>query len=217
MPQSHETSNAVMSKAQPAGDCPAAAPAGLAGFLASDTATNTGSATVIPQGQVNVSIDDNGNASARKSYDAAVALVRKDRNAFNATHVSATAIRALAATAAAKKSAAHSKERKDLQTSASTNPALAAFATVEAAQDEWEDVLRALAHSRGRSLRLDKFVTIVKAASIIPFTTYARENWPYKPQEFYAEAYSLWLTDPEFLKKEYAPVFNFFDSGDYEK
>lgn len=109
------------------------------------------------------------------------------------------------------------KAREALMQSAAGNPALMAFAPVETAQHEWEDALRTLAHTRGRSLRLDKFVTVVNAAQITPFTQYARDNWPYKPQEFYAEAYSLWLTDPTFLQKNYPAIFNFFDQGDYEK
>jgi hypothetical protein len=113
--------------------------------------------------------------------------------------------------------AARDTEREKLAAAAAGNPALAAFAAVETAQNEWEDALRTLAHSRGRSLRLDKFVTVVNAANITPFTKYARDNWPYKPEEFYAEAYSLWLTDPEFVKSQYKPVFDFFDSGDYAK
>jgi hypothetical protein len=114
-------------------------------------------------------------------------------------------------------SGARDKERNNLQTAASTNPALATFTPVDTTQDEWEDALRTLAHTRGRTLRLDKFVARVNATSIIPFTDYARKNWPYNPEEFYAEAFSLWLTDPEFLQKEYKPIFDFFDSGDYEK
>ncbi len=214
----------------------------------------------------------------RKSYDAAVALVKKDKHALNTKHVSATVIKGLSALTTTKKSTAHSakatadasakafgsqeatessayrlavdattaalaqyesrsqsgdledlddtllaafdardKERKNLQTASSSNPALATFAIVETTQNEWEDALRTLAHTRGRSLRLDKFVTRVNSSSITPFTTYARKNWPYKPEEFYAEAYSLWLTDPEFLQKEYKPIFDLFDSGDYEK
>jgi hypothetical protein len=77
--------------------------------------------------------------------------------------------------------------------------------------------VRTLAHTQGRSLRLHKFVTVVNANNITPFTKYAQNNWPYKPQEFYAEAYSLWLTDPGFLEHNYKPVVDFFGSPDYQK
>jgi len=48
-------------------------------------------------------------------------------------------------------------------------------------------------------------------------TKYAQGNWPDKPEEFYAETYSLWLIEPDFLKSNYPDLFNFFDSGDYVK
>ena len=79
------------------------------------------------------------------------------------------------------------------------------------------DALRTLAHTRRRSKRLQKFVTVVTGANITPFTDYARENWPYSPEEFYAEAYSIWLTDPTFVEKNYEPVYKFFAGGEYLK
>jgi hypothetical protein len=109
-------------------------------------------------------------------------------------------------------------KRNALAAAAAGNPAPTTFASVEVAQKDWKESLLTLAHTRGRTLRLQKFVDLVNAAGIVPFTAYARKNWPLKPQEFYAEAYSLWLTDPDFLKTpEYKPVFDFFDSGAYEK
>jgi|GEM_PF-2459112 len=101
---------------------------------------------------------------------------------------------------------------------AGTNPALAAFAPVDSAQDDWVDAARMLGHTRGRTRRLQKFVDLIKGPPPIePPTAYARANLPFKPEEFYAEAYSLWITEPDFLKKNYPTLFNFFASGDYEK
>ena len=51
------------------------------------------------------------------------------------------------------------------------------------------------------------------AAKVTPFTPYSRENWPQRPGEFFAEAYSLFLTDPEFLQKNYKVVFDYFATG----
>jgi len=64
---------------------------------------------------------------------------------------------------------------------------------------------------------VQKFVDLVTAKKILPFTNYAKENWPFNPDEFYAEAYALWLTDPEFLSTNYSDVYNFFQTGDYRK
>jgi len=67
----------------------------------------------------------------------------------------------------------------------------------------------------GRTKRLQKFIDLVTANNIRRFTQYSVTNWQNNPEEFYAEAYSLWLTDPAFVKTNYRVVFNFFQSGDY--
>lgn len=35
-----------------------------------------------------------------------------------------------------------------------------------------------------------------------------------RPEEFYAEAYSLWLVDPDFLKTNYQVVYEFFQNDE---
>ena len=85
------------------------------------------------------------------------------------------------------------------------------------AQDAWFESERVLARARLRTLRLQKFVDLVAANHIRRFTQYSVENWELRPGEFYAEAYSLWLTDPAFLKTNYKVVFDFFENGDYRK
>ena len=59
--------------------------------------------------------------------------------------------------------------------------------------------------------RLTKFVDLVTKNHIAPFTDYSKEG----DKEFYAEAYSLCLVDPEFMKNNYRVVFDFFHSPDY--
>jgi hypothetical protein len=112
---------------------------------------------------------------------------------------------------------ARDKAREDLKKSAAANPAPGVYVAVETAQATAIDAARTLAHSRGRTLRLQKFKDLVDKNKITPFTQYARDNWPYQPEEFYAEAYSLWLTDPTFVQKSYQPIYDFFHSGEYAK
>lgn len=50
----------------------------------------------------------------------------------------------------------------------------------------------------GHTKRLQKFVDLVLANNIRRFTKYSADNWAQRPEEFYAEAYSLWLVDPTF-------------------
>jgi len=83
------------------------------------------------------------------------------------------------------------------------------------AQDAWLSAARTAARAPTRPLRLQKFVDLVTAKKIAPFTEYAKENWPFKPGEFYAEAYALWLADPEFLDHNYGDLYDFFQNGDY--
>jgi hypothetical protein len=118
-----------------------------------------------------------------------------------------------AALAAAR--SAREQARASLAKLSPANPALAGFAPVEAAEDDWATAARALGHTRGRTRRLQKFVDLVTTSGIRPLTPYARDSWPDKPEEFYAETYSLWLTEPDFLKTNYPLLFNFFESGDY--
>jgi hypothetical protein len=65
--------------------------------------------------------------------------------------------------------------------------------------------------------RLQKFIDLVNANNIRRFTKYSAQNWPQNPEEFYAEAYSLWLADPAFMKTNYRGIYDFFQGGDYLK
>ena len=83
------------------------------------------------------------------------------------------------------------------------------------AQDAWLEAERILAHARGRSRRLQKFVDFVISNNIRRFTRYSLDQWQLHPEEFYAEAYSLWLVDPEFVKTNYKAIYDFFENGDH--
>lgn len=69
----------------------------------------------------------------------------------------------------------------------------------------------------GQTKRLKKFVDLVTANNIRRFTKYSADNWASQPEEFYAEAYSLWLTDPTFLRTNYRVVFEFFETGEFAR
>jgi hypothetical protein len=57
----------------------------------------------------------------------------------------------------------------------------------------------------------EAFKKFIKQENIQPFTRYSIE-YPEKPQEFFAEAFALSQTDPEWLKKNHRSVFDFFDT-----
>jgi hypothetical protein len=85
------------------------------------------------------------------------------------------------------------------------------------AQDAWFQAERIAANAPFRSRRLEKFIELVKKNNIRRFTQYSEVSWPEHPEEFYAEAYSLWLTDKTFVETNYPAVFEFFASGEYRK
>jgi hypothetical protein len=95
--------------------------------------------------------------------------------------------------------------------------AIALFAPVVQAQDAWFEAERKLARTRLRTRRLQKFIELVARNNIRRFTKYSVDNWQLKPGEFYAEAYSLWLVDPAFLKNNYSVVYDFFQNGEYRR
>lgn len=106
-------------------------------------------------------------------------------------------------------------ERTALLKAAPKNPAPGAFSAAVTAQGAWFTAERTQAHAQRRTARLQKFVDFVTTNNISPFTPYAKQNWPFKPGEFYAEAYSLWRTDPVYLKTNAKVLFDWFEKGSY--
>jgi hypothetical protein len=170
--------------------------------------------------------------TAKKSADAFVEPLKTDaapyRKEVEAVQTALTAYAKKIATDKSKVSeteddvilaaiAKRNAERDKLNAAFPGNAAQTTFAPVEVEQDAWFDAARTLGHTYGRTKRLQGFVDIVNAAGIKPFTQYARDNWPYEPEEFYAESYSLWLTDPVFLSTNYKAVYDYFQTGAYRK
>lgn len=107
--------------------------------------------------------------------------------------------------------------RKLLRTQTATHKAIPLLDPAAQAQDAWFAAERAYVRARHRTRRVQKFIDLVNANNIKRFTKYSVDNWLLKPGEFYAEAYSLWLTDPNFVKTNYPVVFGFFENGDYRR
>ncbi|HEX5727346.1 MAG TPA: hypothetical protein VFX98_17875, partial [Longimicrobiaceae bacterium] len=95
------------------------------------------------------------------------------------------------------------------------NPAIAAFAGVELAQDAWFKAARAHALAHERSAKVQKFVDFVESQRIAPVTPYAEKNWPHKPEEFYAEAYAMWRVKPAELKAKSQALHDWFAAKKY--
>lgn len=80
---------------------------------------------------------------------------------------------------------------------------------IEAWLDEKEKVV-------GSRRDLKEFVDIVKKnhlnrKSFAPFTSYVASFWPDKPEEFFAESYATYRSNPSYLQSEARPLFNWFE------
>ncbi len=121
------------------------------------------------------------------------------------------------------------------------NPALTDFAAALTTQDAWFRAAQTRARvsikldaakaeltakkaaeatvsgAAGTSKRLANFVSLVNKNKIAPLTQYAKDNWPGHPEEFFAEAYSLWLSSPDYLSDNARPLKDWFDAGEHLK
>jgi hypothetical protein len=116
---------------------------------------------------------------------------------------------------------------------ATTHPALTDFAAWSGAEDAWFAAAQTRASRQAASeaakkdtaaqtatigtttgsKRLKAFVDFVNANKIPRLTAYAEKNWPSKPKEFFAEAYTLWLNDPDYLNSQAPLLKAWFDAG----
>ncbi len=110
---------------------------------------------------------------------------------------------------------ARDKAREALATLNKGHPALAGMAAVERNQDALFEAAKAHSLAHRRTARVQKFVKFVVDKGIAPITPYAARNWPHDPEEFYAEAYSMFLTDPSGLKKASKALFDWFNAKKY--
>lgn len=136
--------------------------------------------------------------------------------------------------AATKAVAGRDKARADLAKAAPGHPALSDFAATITAQGDWFTAARdraaanatvrdrrrdesAVSGSPGTSKRLANFVAVVNKNKIPPLTEYARTNWPAHPEEFFAEAYSFWQNDRQYLQTNAPALVTWFDAGEHLK
>jgi len=138
--------------------------------------------------------------------------------------------------AAAKAIANRDTERAALQTATPANPAPADFASVETKQNDLQaaaakratalaamDTAKAAAtaatkaddatQTGGQTKRLANFAAFVKKEKIEPLTEYAKTG----TGEFYAEAFSLFRGDPQYILRVAPKLHAWFDKGEHLK
>lgn len=113
-----------------------------------------------------------------------------------------------------KKMEEKTKAFESLSKSDAQHAILKTLAPVEQEQEKFFHAAKANALAHERSARVQKFVAFVESKNIPPISDYARENWPHKPEEFYAEAYSFWTSGK--LKAVSPDLQKWFDDKKYK-
>lgn len=107
-------------------------------------------------------------------------------------------------------------KRAALTSANKDNPMLAVASGLQAAQDACLKAAALVAFNRTMNLSVKKFYDLVIANNISPsLTPYAAENWPQKPEEFYADAYSFFITKPTGLEAHSKVLYDWFKAGKY--
>lgn len=101
-----------------------------------------------------------------------------------------------------------------LQAKDAANKLQPACAPLEKAQNDFFYAAKAHALAHERTQRVQEFVKFVESKKIAPITPYAAKNWPHKPEEFYAEAYSFWVAKK--LAAASADLDKWFTDGKYK-
>jgi hypothetical protein len=176
-------------------------------------------------------------APARSSSAAFVASVRAVHNRLNALTNANTTAQLDAATTAV--NSAISTRNTALGALPAGNPAGRDFARTITLQTAWLPLALALATAAAKlseaksehtaasgasnariSRRLERFLKVVRDNHIDPITPYAKAQWnatPSVPEDFWAEAYSMWLNDPKQLAAKAPALKAFFDHGEHLK
>lgn len=78
------------------------------------------------------------------------------------------------------------------------------------------DMVNELRSNKSSSKCLQAFVSLVGEKKVPPCTGYAFQSWKDKHGEFFAEAYSLFLNDPWYIRKVSEDLYNWFAKGGYQ-
>jgi hypothetical protein len=113
------------------------------------------------------------------------------------------------------------KERNDkkdaLNKANPKNTVTSSVAALEATQDSFFKAAVLVAFNKSMNLAVRKFYDFVIKNNISPaLTPYAEKNWPHKPEEFYAEAYSFFVTKPKELETYSKALYDWFKAGNYK-
>lgn len=112
------------------------------------------------------------------------------------------------------------KAKKALGTDKGSRNIIVHFAALESEQEKYFAAIKKNSLAHNRSKIVQGFAVYAETHNIEPITHYANKNWPHKPEEFYAEAYSYWIMgkfkgQTGALQTQYDLLQAWFDSGKY--
>ncbi|MEO6732287.1 MAG: DUF4157 domain-containing protein [Ferruginibacter sp.] len=109
------------------------------------------------------------------------------------------------------------KKRDALNKLNPANTFTSATTALETAQETCFKSATQVALNKSMNLSVKRFYDFVIKNGISPaLTPYAAENWPHKPEEFYAEAYSFFVTKPKDLEAFSKDLYEWFKAGSYK-
>ncbi|MES1245798.1 MAG: DUF4157 domain-containing protein [Acidobacteriota bacterium] len=94
-----------------------------------------------------------------------------------------------------------------------------AWLEVHDRQRDWAAAVGTYMDEKGRK-NLTAFVDLVKKHNLArkgfaPFKDYVAASWPDRPEEFFAESYAMWRSDPNYMKTYANPLYLWFERGDH--
>jgi hypothetical protein len=158
-------------------------------------------------------VDSTDYRSALTSAEDAIIKFYDENAATDVTESEADSARSVGEGAIAERNS----KRADLAQKDPNNTALTTLMPVETAQDSFFKAATVLASNKAMNLSVKRFYDLVTSKGISPnLTKYAADNWPHKPEEFYAEAYSFFVTRPKDLEAHSKDLYDWFVAGKYK-
>jgi Domain of unknown function (DUF4157) len=88
-------------------------------------------------------------------------------------------------------------------------------------QQRWVEAVEKYLEEKGKK-NLTGFIDVVTKNNLArkgytPFTEYVEAHWPTKPEEFFAQSFHMWRTNPNYMKNNMRPLFNWFEKGGHRE
>lgn len=96
-----------------------------------------------------------------------------------------------------------------------------AWLEVHDRQQVWVEAVEKYLAEKGKK-NLTGFIEVVTKNNLarkgyVPFTDYVAAHWPSQPEEYFAQAFHTWRTDPNYMKRHMNPLFIWFEKGGHRE